>query len=309
MAPRSIWSGSLSFGLVNVPVQMVSATRDVQIRFHQLDSEDNTPIEVRRYCSEEDVEVPYDEIASGYEIEKDKYVMLSQDELAAAQPAKTKTIDIEEFVEIDQVDPIYYDHPYFLVPTGGEGATRAYELLLQVMEREGRVALGRFVLRNKEYLAAIRPRGGRLTLTTMVFEEELRPTDPVKELVGGAKAPKKEVDAAVELIEAMSTTWEPDKYEDRHRKRLREVIEAKGEGQKVEPIDDGEAPSEVPDLMAALEATLAKAKGDSKPKPGTDGGLGRETKGELLERAKKLDIEGRSKMTKDELVEAISAAE
>src|SRR5215217_1506972 len=309
MPPRSIWSGSLSFCLVNVPVQLNSATKDTQIRFHQLDSKDNTPIEVHRFCSDEDVEISYDEVVAGYEIEKGEYVMLSDEELEAAQPEKTKTIDIEEFVEITDVDPVYYDHPYFLVPTGGEGAVRAYELLLQVMEREGRVALGRFVLRNKEYLAAIRPRGGRLTLTTMVFDEELRPTDPVKELVGGAKAPKKEVDAAVELIEAMSTDWKPDKYEDRHRKRMREVIEKKGEGVEIEPVDEGEAPSEVPDLMAALEATLAKAKGTDKPKPGSSDGLKRQTKEELLDRAKKLDIEGRSKMTKDELVEAIAAAE
>jgi DNA end-binding protein Ku len=309
MAPRSIWSGSLSFGLVNVPVQMLSATRDMQIRFHQLDSKDNTPIEVHRFCSKEDVEVPYDEIVAGYEIEKDEYVMLTDEELSAAQPEKTKTIDIDEFVEIEDVDPIYYDHPYFLVPTGGEGASRAYELLREVMEREGRVALGRFVLRNREYLAAIRPRGGRLTLTTMVFADELRPTDAVRDLVGDAKAPKKEVDAAVELIEAMSADWDPSKYEDRHRKRLRKVIEAKGEGQKIEPVDDGEAPSEVPDLMAALEATLAKARGDGRPKPGDGSSLKRETKDELLKRAKKLDIEGRSKMTKDELADAIAAAQ
>lgn len=309
MAPRSIWSGSLSFGLVNVPVQMLSATRDMQIRFHQLDSNDNTPIEVHRFCSEEDVEVPYEEIVAGYEIEKDEYVMLTDEELSAAQPEKTKTIDIDEFVQIDQVDPIYYDHPYFLAPTGGEGASRAYELLRQVMEREGRVALGRFVLRNREYLAAIRPRGGRLTLTTMVFDDELRPTGPVRDLVNGAKAPKREVDAAVELIEAMSGDWDPTKYEDRHRKRLRAVIEAKGEGQKIEPIDDGEAPAAVPDLMAALEATLAKARGDDKPRAGDGAGDKRQTKEELLDRAKKLEIEGRSKMTKDELAEAIDAVQ
>src|SRR5215216_7252514 len=235
MPPRSIWSGSLSFGLVNVPVQINSATKDTQVRFHQLDSKDNTPIEVHRFCSEEDVEVPYDEVVAGYEIEKGEYVMLTDEELAAAQPEKTKTIDIEEFVEIEDVDPLYYDHPYFLVPVGGEGASRAYELLRKVMEREGRVALGRFVLRNKEYLAAIRPRAERLTLTTMAFADEIRPTDPVRDLVGDAKAPKKEVDAAVELIEAMSADWEPEQYEDRHRKRLREVIEAKGEGIEVEP--------------------------------------------------------------------------
>jgi DNA end-binding protein Ku len=307
--PRSLWSGSLSFGLVNVPVQMLSATRDQQVRFHQLDSEDDTPIEVRRYCSEEDVEIPYDEVVAGYEVEDGEYVMLTDEELAAAAPEKTKTIDIDEFVELEEIDPLYFDHPYFLVPVGGEGATRAYELLRKVMEREGRVALGRFVLRNKEYLAAIRPRGGRLTLTTMVFADEVRPTDAVKDMVGAAKAPKKEVDAAVELIEAMSADWDPSQYEDRHRKRLLEVIKSKGEGKTIEPIDEGEAPSEVPDLMAALEATLAKAKGTDKPKPGTSDGLKRETKDELLARAKKLDIEGRSKMTKDELVEAIAAAE
>jgi DNA end-binding protein Ku len=236
-------------------------------------------------------------------------VMLTDEELAAAQPEKTKTIDIEEFVEITDVDPVYYDHPYYLVPVGGEGASRAYELLREVMEREGRVALGRFVLRNKEYLAAIRPRGGRLTLTTMNFADEIRPTDVVEDMAGGAKAPKKEVDAAVELIEAMTTDWDPSRYEDRHRKRMLEVIKQKGEGVEIEPVDEGEAPSEVPDLMAALEATLAKAKGTDKPKPGSSDGLKRQTKEELLDRAKKLEIEGRSKMTKDELVEAIAAAE
>src|SRR3954471_7750037 len=252
MPPRSIWSGSLSFGLVNVPVQLQSATKDVQIRFHQLDSKDNTPIEVHRFCSEEDVEVPYEEIVAGYEIEKDKYVMLTDEELEAAAPEKTKTIDIEEFVELEEVDPVYYDHPYYLVPTGGEGASRAYELLREVMEREGRVALGRFVLRNREYLAAIRPRGGRLTLTTMVFADEIRPTDPVADLVGDAKAPKKEVDAAVELIDAMSTDWDPKRYHDHYRERLMKVIEAKAEGATIEAPEEEEVPSEVPDLMAAL---------------------------------------------------------
>jgi DNA end-binding protein Ku len=264
---RSLWSGSLSFGLVNVPVQLLSSTRDVQVHFHQLDSEDNRPIEVRRYCSEEDVEVPYEEVVAGYEVDDGEYVMLTDEELAAAAPEKTRTIDIEEFVELADVDPIFYDHPYFLVPTGGEGATRAYELLRKVMEREERAALGRFVLRNKEYLAAIRPRDGVLTLTTMTFADEVRPTDPVEDMAGGAKAPKKEVDAAVELIEAMSADWDPTRYEDRHRERLMKVIEAKGEGAEIEPPSDEEdVPSEVPDLMAALEATLADAK-KAKAKP------------------------------------------
>jgi DNA end-binding protein Ku len=267
--PRAIWSGSLSFGLVNVPVALLSATRDVQVHFHQLDSEDNTPIEVRRFCSAEDVEVPYEEVVKGYEIEDGKYVMLTDDELAAAAPEKTRTIDIEEFVEIEDIDPIFYDHPYFLVPTGGEGGARAYVLLREVMEREGRAALGRFVLRNKEYLANVRPRDGVLTLTTMLFADEIRPTDPVRELAGDAKAPKNEVDAAVELIDAMSTDWDPKRYHDHYRERLMNVIEAKAEGATIEAPEEEEVPAEVPDLMAALEATLAEAKADgkrSKPK-------------------------------------------
>jgi DNA end-binding protein Ku len=267
--PRAIWSGSLSFGLVNVPVALLSATRDVQVHFHQLDSKDNTPIEVRRYCSEEDVEVPYEEIVKGYEIDDGKYVMLTDEELAAAAPEKTRTIDIEEFVEVEDIDPIFYDHPYFLVPTGGEGGARAYVLLREVMESEGRAALGRFVLRNKEYLAAVRPRDGVLTLTTMVFADEIRPTDPIAELIGDAKAPKNEVDAAVELIDAMSTDWDPTRYHDHYRERLLKVIEAKADGATIEAPEEEEVPSEVPDLMAALEATLAEAKADgkrSKPK-------------------------------------------
>jgi DNA end-binding protein Ku len=262
--PRAIWSGSLSFGLVNVPVALLSATRDVQVHFHQLDSKDNAPIEVRRYCSVEDVEVPYEEVVKGYEIEDGKYVTLTDEELAAAAPEKTRTIDIEEFVEVQDIDPIFYDHPYFLVPTGGEGGARAYVLLREVMEREGRAALGRFVLRNKEYLAAVRPRDGVLTLTTMVFADEIRPTDPVVDLIGDAKAPKNEVDAAVELIDAMSTDWDPKRYHDHYRERLLQVIEAKADGATIEAPEEEEVPSEVPDLMAALEATLAEAKADSK---------------------------------------------
>jgi DNA end-binding protein Ku len=309
-----MWSGSVSFGLVNVPIAILGATRDRQIHFHQLDSKDLQPIEVHRYCSEEDVEVSYDDIAPGYEIEKDQYVMLSQEELEAVAPEKTRTIDIDEFVDLDEIDPIYFDHPYLLVPTGGEGASRAYELLSAVMEEEGRVALGRFVLRNKEYLAAIRPREGRLTLTTMAFADEIRPTDPIKELVGDAKAKKNEIDAAIDLIEAMATDWDPGKYEDRHRERMRKLIADKGEGRKIEAPDaddDETTTTEVPDLMAALEATLAKARGDKGDKKG---GAKRDpdkrmSKDDLLERARELDIDGRSKMNKDELAEAIAAAE
>jgi DNA end-binding protein Ku len=266
---RAIWSGAISFGLVMVPVKVYSAVSRKDVRFNQLHAADGGRIQQKRVCSLDGEEVPYEEIVKGYEIEDGKYVMLTDEELAAAAPEKTRTIDIEEFVEVEDIDPIFYDHPYFLVPTGGEGGARAYVLLREVMEREGRAALGRFVLRNKEYLAAVRPRDGALTLTTMVFADEIRPTDPIAELIGDAKAPKNEVDAAVELIDAMSTDWDPQRYHDHYRERLLKVIEAKAEGATIEAPEEEEVPSEVPDLMAALEATLAEAKADgtrAKPK-------------------------------------------
>ncbi len=176
--PRSLWSGSLSFGLVNVPVALFSGVRDTDLHFRQLHEKDHAPIEIHRFCAEEDIEVPYEEIASGYETDDDELVILTDAELATAAPRKTRTIDIEAFVDLDDVDPIYFDHPYVLMPYGdSEGTARAYRLLVEVMSREERAALGRFVLRTKEHLVLIRARSDRLTLTTMRFHDEVRPTE------------------------------------------------------------------------------------------------------------------------------------
>src|SRR4051794_496630 len=176
---RTLWSGSLGFGLVNVPVQLVTAARDLDYHFRQIHEKDKTAIEQRRYCSEEDVEVTWEEIAHGYDLDG-KQVIVTDEELASVQPRKTRTIEIEAFAALDQLDPIHFDHPYLLVPAGeSEGTLRAYHLLAATMERSGRVALGRFVMRTKEYLAAIRVRDGALTLTTMRFHDEVRPTKPI----------------------------------------------------------------------------------------------------------------------------------
>src|SRR3712207_5726602 len=162
--PRSLWSGSLSFGLVNVPVALVSAVRDIDVHFNQIDEKTGSRLHVERYCKEEDVAIPYEEVASGYPASKgDGYVLLTDLELEAAQPEKTRTIDISEFVDLGEIDPIFFDHPYFLVPNAeGEGAVRAYRLLVEVMQKTDRVALGRFVMRTKEYLVALRVREGLL---------------------------------------------------------------------------------------------------------------------------------------------------
>jgi DNA end-binding protein Ku len=259
--PRSLWSGSLSFGLVNVPVALFSGVRDTDLHFRQLHAKDHTPVEIHRYCAEEDVEVPYDEIASGYETDDDDLVILTDAELATAAPRKTRTIDIEAFVDIDAVDPIYLDHPYVLMPAGeAEGTLRAYRLLLEVMERTGEAALGRFVLRTKEYLVLIRARADRLVLTTLRWHDEVRPTKDVPKPTKRDKPAKKEIDQAVGLIEALACDWDPSRYEDSYEKRLKKIIRAKAKGQTIEVPETEKEPSPVPDLMAALEESLAEIK-------------------------------------------------
>jgi DNA end-binding protein Ku len=291
--PRSLWTGSLSFGLVNVPVQLVSAVRDLDLHFRQLHESDHVPVETRRVCSKEDKEVPYDEIGREYED-----VILTDEELSAADPRRTRTIDIESFVEQAAIDPLYYDHPYFLVPAGEtDGTVRAYKLLAEVMASSERVALGRFVLRTKEYLVAIRVRDGALALSTLRFHDEVRDTKGI-DGAGGRTKPS-EVKQAVALIDALTCDWDPGRYEDSYRKRLQKIVARKRKGGEIEvPEHDPRRTAPVPDLMAALEATLAKIKDDG-------GGLDGLSREELYERAQDEGVPGRSKMTKDELAEAL----
>jgi DNA end-binding protein Ku len=255
---RPLWSGALSFGLVNVPVQLYSAARDLDYHFHQLHAKDKQRIEQRRFCSEEDVEVDWAEVANSYDL-KGKQVVLSDEELASVEPRKTRTIEIESFAELADVDPIFFDHPYFLAPAGeAEGTMRAYRLLVEVMEHEERAAIGRFVMRTKEYLTALRARDGALALSTMRFADEVRPTSQVP--TGGKKPSRKQLDNAVAVIEELSTEWDPGSYKDCYRERLRKVIERKRKGAKIEVPETERQPKPVPDLMEALEATLANVR-------------------------------------------------
>jgi DNA end-binding protein Ku len=257
---RSLWTGSLNFGLVNVPVALYSGVIDTDLHFRQLHAKDHTPIEMHRFCSKEDVEVGFDEIGHGYDRDG-KQVILTDEELAAAAPEKTRTIDIEAFVDLEDVDPIHYDHPYILMPAGdSEGTQRAYRLLLEVMERTERAALGRLVLRTKEYLALIRVRDKRLTLTTMLFADEVRPASKVPTPGKGSKPSKQQLDQAVTVIDALSCPWDPSRYEDEYTKRVKRVVKRKQKGQTVKPPEREQEPTPVPDLMAALEKTLAEVK-------------------------------------------------
>ena len=267
--PRAIWSGAISFGLVNVPVKLYSAVSRKTVRFHQLHGTDGVRIQQKRICPEDGTEVPYDEIVKGYEISPGHHVVITPEELESLDPKKTRTIDIEDFVELEEIDPIYYDAAYYLVPD--KGADKAYNLLLQAMGESGRVAVARVVIRTKEHLTAIRATGDVLTMATMLFADEVVPPDRLDELADtDAGASKRELDMARQLIESLSTQFEPDKYRDEYRERVLDMVERKAEGHEI-AVQRAEEPERVPDLMAALEASIKAAGqdggGDAEAKP------------------------------------------
>jgi DNA end-binding protein Ku len=305
---RSLWTGSLSFGLVNVPVALYSAVRDLDLHFHQLHEKDAARIDTRRFCAEEDQEILLEEIGHAYDLEGGKTVVVMDEDLEAVAPRKTRTIDIEAFVDLAEIDPVYFDHPYFLAPTGdSEGPRRAYQLLVEAMGRSGRVALGRFVMRTKEYLVAIQVRDERLALTTMRFADEIRPAKDID--TRGKKPAKAQLDQAAALIEALSTEWDPSAWKDCYRARLEAVIDRKRNGKKIAAPKPQKEPSPVPDLLAALERSLAEATGKRSgggSRAGRDDGLAGLSRDELYERAQKDDVPGRSSMSKDELVKALA---
>ena len=256
---RSLWTGSLSFGLVNVPVSLVSAVRDQNLHFHQIHKKSHERLHVSYVCTKEKTPVDYAEIAHGFDT-GDGYVMLTDDELAAAQPEKTRTIDIAKFVALEEIDPILFDHPYYLLPAGeGEGPLRAYRLLTEVMTDAEKVAIGQFVLRTKEYLVAVRARDGLLALTTMLFQQEIRPTDDL-DLPTRKRPAKAKVDRAVALVEALGADFDHGSYKDRYRRRLRQLVKDKEAGETIKAPPSPKTPGPPPDIMEALKASLDKVR-------------------------------------------------
>jgi DNA end-binding protein Ku len=269
--PRSIWSGAISFGLVNVPVKLYSAVSRKTVRFHQLNTDTGHRIAQKRVDSVTEEEVPYEKIVKGFELTKDRYVVVTPEELDSIAPEKTRAIDIEDFVDLEDIDPIFYDHPYYLVPD--KGAAKAYGLLLEAMRESGKVAIARVVLRSKEQLVAIRPAaGGVLTMETMIFHDEVVPADELDDVPDAKdlKTSDRELKMAQQLIDSLSSDFEPAKYHDEYREKVLELIEAKAEGQEIAIQPADEEPQEVPDLMAALEASLAAVKDPEAGK--SDGG-------------------------------------
>jgi DNA end-binding protein Ku len=259
---RAIWSGAISFGLVNVPVKLYSATSPKTVRFHQLSAKTGARIRQKRVDPSTDEEVPYEDIVKGYEITPDHYVLIAPEELEALDPKATKTIDVEDFVDLSEIDPIYYDHSYYLAPS--TGGAKAYRLLLDAMRDTGKVGIGLVVLRSKQQLCALRPNGDVLTLSTMLFGDEVLAPDRLDELdtIGDAEASPRELKMAGQLIESLSTEFDPSKYHDEYRERVLELIEKKAAGEEIAVQPEAEEPEVAPDLMAALEASLAALKDD-----------------------------------------------
>lgn len=265
---RAIWSGTISFGLLNVPVKLYSAVARRGIALREIRESDGARIKHRRVAEGTDEEVPYGEIVKAFEITPDRYVPLSKDELEAMAPEKTRAIEVQDFVDLEQIDPIYFDSPYYLGPA--DGAEKAYSLLAKAMDESGKVAVARFVFRNKEHLAALRANDGVLTLTTMRFADEVVSPGELEDVLpeGKQKVAAKEVEMAEQLIDSLTTDFDPGAYRDEYREQLLSLIERKAEGKDVleAPEVEEPQPTKAPDLMAALEESIAAVKGGDKDK-------------------------------------------
>jgi DNA end-binding protein Ku len=262
---RAIWSGSISFGLLNVPVKLYSAVARRGISLREIRESDGARIRHRRVAEGTEEEVPYEKIVKAFEITSGNYVPLGKDEMAALAPKKTRAIEVQDFVDLAEIDPIYFDSPYYLGPA--EGAEKAYSLLASALEASGKVAISRFVFRNKEHLAALRTDGGVLTLTTMRFADEVVSPQEALEDVLPAEQPKvakKEVEMAEKLIDSLTSAFDPAAYRDEYREELMSLIERKAEGKEIVTPEASEPEATgAPDLMAALEESIAAVKGKS----------------------------------------------
>jgi DNA end-binding protein Ku len=259
--PRAIWSGAISFGLVSIPVKLFNAVSRKNVSFNQLDSRTGARVRQKLVSGTDGADVPREEIIKGYNLGADQYVTVSDDEMAQLMPHAQRTIDLEEFVALDEIDPVFYDSAYYLVPE--KAAVKPYALLTKAMGQSEKVGIGRFVMRSKEYVAALRPKDGKLVLSTMVYADELNSVDdfPEIEAAGSVTLSDREVAMATQLVESLSAEFDPDKYHDTYREQLLDLIERKAAGEtQVAPAPVAAEDSRVVDLLAALEASVAAAK-------------------------------------------------
>jgi DNA end-binding protein Ku len=295
--PRAIWSGAISFGLVNVPVQMFSAIAEHKLHFRLVHEKDESPIGYQKICKLEDKPVADDEVVKAFELEPGEFVFMKDEDFEAARVEGYKTIEITDFVPYEQIDPIYFARTYYLAP--GEGGEKVYALLLRAMGDTGLAGIAKYVMRDRQYLGALRVREGTITLEQMYFADEIRPLDELE--APKASVSKEELAMAEQLIENFAGDFEPKKYKDTYRDALCEIIRAKRAGKEVHHAPDTEEAAP-PDLLDALRASI-EASGDGRSRD-----LSGLSKADLDERARRAKIPGRSKMSKDELIEALSEA-
>jgi DNA end-binding protein Ku len=306
--PRAIWSGAISFGLVNVPVRMFSAIEEHKLHFHWVHKKDESPIGYQKICKLEDRPVDDDEIVKAFEFEPDEYVFMEDEDFEAARVEGYKTIEISDFVPYQQIDPIYFARTYYLAPQ--DGGEKVYALLTRAMEDTELAGIAKFVMRDRQNLGCLRVRDGVITLEQMYFADEIRPLDELKP--SKAQVSKAELDMAEQLIDNFAGDFEPEKYDDTYRDALCKIIRAKREGKEVHRAAEPEEAAP-PDLLEALRASIAAAGRGSASRRrtsrnGSNRGLSGLSKSELEQRARKANIPGRSKMSKDELIEALSEA-
>ncbi|AIF52162.1 Ku protein [Pelosinus sp. UFO1] len=257
--PRPVWSGSISFGLVNIPIKLYNAVKKKTLHFHQLRKSDGCRIRLKRVCANDGSEVPNEEIVKGYEISPEQYVVLSSEEIENVYPKSSRRIQIDDFVRLEEIDPIYFEHSYYLTPD--KGMEKAYSLLLFAMKKSQKTAIANFVLRNKQYIAAIRPTENAITLSTMFFSDEIIPQKELEDLPSIENEPdQRELTIALQLIESLSSNFAPEKYHNEYREKILSMIERKAEGQVITQQPAAEQGGKVVDLMAALEASLAALK-------------------------------------------------
>ncbi len=298
--PRSIWSGSISFGLVNVPVRLYSAVQEHKLRFHFVHVKDNSPIGYEKICKKEEKPVPDDEIVKAFEFEQGEYVFMEDEDFAAAKVEGYKTIDIVDFVPYEDIDPIFFASTYYVGPD--RGAEKVYSLLVKAMEDSELAGIAKFVMRDKQHLGALRIRDGVITLEQLYFADEIRAIDEIK--ASRTRVSQEELRMAERLIESFKAEWKPEKYKDTYRDELCAIIRAKRKGKEVHAATDVEEERPA-DLMTALRESIERSRGG---RTSRNGDLGDLSKQELDRRAKAAGIEGRSKMTKAELVRALRRA-
>uniref|UniRef100_UPI0031D0509C non-homologous end joining protein Ku n=1 Tax=Streptomyces hawaiiensis TaxID=67305 RepID=UPI0031D0509C len=342
---RAIWTGVITFGLVTVPVGLYSATEDHTVHFHQLQRGTADRIRNRRVNERTGKEVGTGDIVKGYEVGEGEYVLVEPDELDEIAPGRSQTIDITDFVDLEEIEPVYFDRTYYLAPRGKE-YLKVYELLRAALAKSNRVGVATFVMRGKQYLTALRAEDKILVLQTLHWADEVRdPGKELPELPSGRAGKGKELDMALQLVDSLSGGWEPSRYRDTYQEKVRELVKAKAEGQEVAAAEEAPAATNVVDLMQALQGSIDQARGGERKQPGSarrtarkpaagtskktaarkappktarasstsrrEGGAGKSelrqlSKAELYERATEQDLPGRSRMSRQDLIDALS---